>query len=80
MDPACVDAAIRQARADSSRPTLIICRTIIGYGSPNKAGTAAAHGEALGEDEVRLTKEHLGWPYKEPFSSRRKPWTIFGKP
>ncbi len=67
MDPACVDAAIRQARADSSRPTLIICRTIIGYGSPNKAGTAAAHGEALGEDEVRLTKEHLGWPYKEPF-------------
>ena len=68
MDPACVDAAIKQAIGDASRPTLIICRTIIGYGSPNKAGTASAHGEPLGEEEVRLVRERLRWPYSEPFT------------
>ena len=68
MDPEYADAAIRMAQAETSRPSLIICRTIIGYGSPNKAGTAAAHGEPLGEEEVRLTKERLGWTYPEPFT------------
>jgi transketolase len=68
MDPESVDPAIRMAQAETRRPSLIICRTIIGYGSPNKAGTASAHGEPLGEDEVRLTKESLGWPYQEPFT------------
>ncbi len=68
MDISAVDSAIRLARAEIDRPSLIICRTIIGYGSPNKAGTAAAHGEPLGEEEVRLTKERLGWAYKEPFA------------
>ena len=62
MDPEAVDAAIRMSQAEKSRPSLIICRTIIGYGSPNKAGTASAHGEPLGEDELILTKQNLAWP------------------
>src|SRR5215831_19213379 len=58
-----VDAAIREAHAVADRPTLIVCRTIIGKGSPNRAGTELAHGQALGEKEVALTREVLGWPY-----------------
>ncbi|HSR31564.1 MAG TPA: transketolase [Anaerolineae bacterium] len=54
--------AIRQAQAETERPSLIICHTHIAYGSPNKQDTASAHGEPLGSDEVRLTKEALGWP------------------
>ncbi|MCI0868304.1 MAG: transketolase, partial [Chloroflexi bacterium] len=68
MDPESVDSAIKMAKAESGRPSLIICRTIIGFGSPNKAGTASAHGEPLGEEEVLLTKQKLGWPYVEPFT------------
>ena len=60
-----VDAAIVQAkRAD--KPTLICCKTTIGKGSPNRGGTAKAHGEALGAEEIRLTREALGWT-SEPF-------------
>lgn len=62
-----VAAALEQAIADESRPTLIACRTIIGYGSPNRQGTSKAHGEPLGVDEVKLTKEKMGWPVDEPF-------------
>ena len=63
-----MDSAIRAAQAEEARPSLIICRTIIGYGSPNKAGTGSVHGEPLGEEETRLTKERLGWTYPEPFT------------
>jgi transketolase len=56
-----VARALRAARAETNRPSLIACRTHIAYGSPNKQDTAAAHGAPLGEEEVRLTKENLGW-------------------
>jgi transketolase len=58
-----VDAAIRSAQAVADRPTLIQCKTIIGKGSPNRAGTELAHGQALGEKEVALTRAALGWSY-----------------
>ena len=58
-----VDAAIRAAHGVSDRPTLVCCKTVIGKGSPNRAGTDLAHGQALGEKEVGLTRENLGWRY-----------------
>ena len=65
-DADAVDAAITQALGPSDRPTMIVCKTTIGMGSPNRAGTAKAHGEALGTDEIKLTRERLGWT-SEPF-------------
>jgi len=62
-----VDKAIIAAKSDP-RPSLIRTKTVIGFGSPNKAGTAKAHGEPLGVDEVKLAKQNLGWPYEEPFT------------
>ncbi len=59
--------AIEQAQAETERPSLIMVKTVIGYGSPHKAGTSKAHGSPLGEEEVRLTKENLGWPTEPPF-------------
>ena len=61
-DPAQVSAALAEAQQVTDRPTLISVHTTIGYGSPNKAGSSDAHGSPLGPDEVRLTKEALGWP------------------
>ena len=58
-----VDAAIAQAKQSADKPTLIICRTTIGKGSPNRGGTAKAHGEALGAEEIKLTREALGWTH-----------------
>ena len=58
-----VDAAIKAAQADTRRPTLICCKTVIGKGAPTRAGTAKAHGEALGKDEVAATRAALGWHY-----------------
>ena len=62
-DVEAVDAAIAKARANTGKPTLICCKTTIGKGSPNRAGTAKAHGEALGAAEVQATREALGWPH-----------------
>jgi transketolase len=62
-----IESAIRAAQSDP-RPSIICVKTIIGYGSPNKQGTAKAHGEPLGADEVKLAKQNLGWPYEEPFT------------
>ncbi len=67
QDSAAVAAAIQVAEAETHRPSIIACRTTIAYGSPNKAGSEKAHGEPLGAEEVKLTKENLGWPSQEPF-------------
>ncbi len=61
-DKDAVAAAIEAARIDP-RPSMIACKTIIGYGSPNKQGTSATHGAPLGDDEIALTREALGWPH-----------------
>ena len=66
-DLAALEAAIDAAQAEAERPSLIIVRTHIGFGSPHKQDTAKAHGEPLGQDEIRLTKENLGYPSLEPF-------------
>jgi transketolase len=55
--------AVENARANTSQPTLICCKTIIGFGSPNKQGKEDSHGAALGEDEITLTRKALGWEY-----------------
>lgn len=61
-----VDRAIAKAKTSATKPTLIVCKTAIGKGSPNRQGTAKAHGEALGAEEIKLTREALGWGH-EPF-------------
>jgi transketolase len=62
-DPEAVKKAILEAQSVTDKPSLIICRTIIGFGSPNKAGKEEAHGAALGEQEVALARKQLGWNY-----------------
>lgn len=57
----------KKARIDTTKPTLIKVKNVIGYGSPNKAGTSGVHGAPLGEDELRLTKELMGWDPDEEF-------------
>jgi transketolase len=65
-----IRAAIAEAKAETSKPTLIKVSTLIGYGSPNKADSHDAHGSPLGADETKLTRENLKWPYAE-FEVRR---------
>jgi transketolase len=67
-DLAAIDEAVLEAAAESHRPSLIVARTHIAYGSPNKQDTSAAHGAPLGDEEIQLTKESLGWPYEQPFT------------
>ena len=62
-----IDRALRAAQAEQERPSLILVRTHIGYGSPHKQDTFEAHGSPLGKEEVRLTKQALGWPLDPPF-------------
>ena len=66
-DLAAIDRALATARDETERPSLILVRTHIGYGSPHRQDTCEAHGAPLGTDEVRLTKENLGWPVEPPF-------------
>jgi transketolase len=66
-DVAAVDAAIAEARADAARPSLVICRTTIGHGAPTRAGTAKAHGEALGAEEIAAARTALDWAHA-PFT------------
>ena len=66
-DPVAVKAAIELAKAEGERPSIIACRTHIGYGSPNKQDTSGVHGSALGEEEVLLTKKALDWPTEPLF-------------
>jgi transketolase len=66
-DLAALDAAMTAAKAETDRPSLIVVKTIIGYGSPGRQGTAKAHGEPLGKDEVAASKKALGWPEEPTF-------------
>jgi len=75
-DVAAVDTALAQARESATQPTLIICKTTIGRGSPNRGGTSKAHGEPLGADEIKLTRESLGWPH-EPFVVPEKAYSAW---
>jgi transketolase len=61
-DPAAIESAIQQAKV-AGKPTLICCKTVIGFGAPNKQGTEATHGAALGVDEVAAARKNLDWPY-----------------
>ena len=66
-DMAAIGRAIDEAKAETEKPSLIEIKTVIGYGSPNKAGSNSSHGAPLGEEEVEATKKNLGWDYEEKF-------------
>ncbi|WP_456415707.1 transketolase [Thiolapillus sp.] len=62
-DADAIDKAIREAKSVNNKPTLICCKTVIGYGSPNLCGSHDCHGAPLGDEEIQATRENLGWPY-----------------
>ncbi len=66
-DLAALDKALTDAKAETNKPTMIIVKTTIGYGSPNKSGKSSSHGSPLGKEEIALTKKALGWNYEEPY-------------
>ncbi|MFH1011056.1 MAG: transketolase [bacterium] len=72
-----IHAALQNAEEEKSKPSLIIAKTYIAFGSPNKQDTAAAHGAPLGEEEVALTKRNLGWPHKQPFTVPEEAYAPF---
>ena len=75
-DPAAIESAIHEAQSTKGKPTLIICKTVIGFGSPNKAGSADSHGAPLGTAEIELTREALSWPYA-PFDIPQKIYELW---
>jgi transketolase len=77
-DPEAVAQAIEEGQRETERPTLIVARTHIGQGSPNKVDTAGAHGEPLGPDEVAATRQSLGWTY-EPFTVPEEVHALFAR-
>jgi transketolase len=78
-DLGAIDRALAAARAETKKPSLIKVRTTIGYGSPHKAGTAECHGAPLGAEEVRLTKEALGWPADSSFLVPQAVTELYGE-
>jgi transketolase len=78
-DLAAIEKALEEAGAETAKPTLIALRTHIAYGSPNKQDSHGAHGAPLGEDEIRLTKENLGWPPNKKFYVPAEARKAFGK-
>ncbi|HYX02970.1 MAG TPA: transketolase [Reyranella sp.] len=78
LDPDAVVRAIRRARTITDKPSMIACKTVIGYGAPTKAGTAATHGSPLGKDEVAGARQKLGWPYP-PFEIPEPIFTAWRK-
>ena len=78
-DPDAVEAALQNAKAETAKPSIIMLKTHIAHGSPNKQDTADAHGAPLGEEEIRLTKAALGWKEKAPFAIPKRALNSFRK-